>query len=190
MTSATIPNSILATMRMGPEYISHIGLRAWRYEEMLEWYGKVMGARVQHRNEFLAFITFDDEHHRMVIFKDPETVERPAAAHGVDHIGYGVRDHAHLVEIYERLRDEGILPSVRLNHRFTTSLYYHDPDGNEVEFSVDNFPTKEECSAFVLSDEMAEIGYPPFGYDFDPEELARLHRSGASAEELARIGLP
>ena len=105
----------------------------------------------------------------------PDTVERPPTASGIDHIGYGVRDHAHLVEIYERLRDMGIKPSSQLNHRFTTSIYYHDPDGNEVEFSVDNLPTKQECSDFVASDAMAEIGLPPFGYDFDPEELARLH---------------
>lgn len=177
-------------MTKGPEYISHIGLRAWKYAEMVEWYGKVMGAEVRHRNEFLAFMAFDDEHHRLVIFTDPDTVERPATAHGIDHIGYGVRDHGHLVEIYERLRDEGIMPFAPVNHRFTTSLYYRDPDGNEVEFSADNFPTKEECSAFVMSDAMAEIGYPPFGYAFDPEELARLHRSGATASELARIGLP
>ena len=102
----------------------------------------------------------------------------------------GVRDHAHLVEIYERLRDIGIKPFTQLNHRFTTSLYYHDPDGNEVEFSVDNFPTKQECSDFVASEAMAEIGMPPFGYDFDPEEMARLHHAGASISELARFGLP
>jgi len=37
---------------------------------------------------------------------------------------------------------------------------------------------------------MAEIGMPPFGYDFDPEELARLHHAGAPLTELARVGLP
>jgi len=177
-------------MTKGPGYISHVGIRARDYEGMLRWYGDVMGAEVRHQNDFLAFMTFDDEHHRMVIFKDPETVERPKAAHGIDHIGYGVRDHAHLVEIYERLRDMDIKPFAQLNHRFTTSLYYHDPDGNEVEFSVDNFPTKQECSDFVASEAMAEIGVPPFGYDFDPEEMARMHHAGASAAEIARVGLP
>lgn len=177
-------------MTNGPSYISHVGIRARKYAEMLEWYQKVMGARIDHQNDFLAFMTFDDEHHRMVIFEDPETVERPLSAHGIDHIGYGVRDHAHMVEIYERLRDMGIRPTSQFNHRFTTSLYYHDPDGNEVEFSVDNFPTKGECSAFVKSDDMTEIGHPPFGYDFDPEEMARLYHSGAAPAELARVGLP
>ena len=177
-------------MGNGPAYISHIGIRARKYREMLRWYQDVMGATVQHENEFLTFMTFDDEHHRMVIFEDPETVERPATASGVDHIGYGVRDHAHLVEIYERLRDMGVRPSTQVNHRFTTSLYYHDPDGNEVEFSVDNLPSKEACFEFVKSEDMAEIGRPPFGYEFDPEELARLYHSGADAVQMARIGIP
>ncbi len=55
---------------------------------------------------------------------------------------------------------------------------------------MDNYATKEECSAFVRGKEMAEIGRPPFAYDFDPDELAKLYHQGASAEALARIGLP
>jgi catechol-2,3-dioxygenase len=171
-------------------YISHYGIRARRLGEMIRWYKRVFRAKVQHENEFLAFMTFDEEHHRLVIFEDPETVERPATAAGVDHVGYGVASFGDLVETYERLKAEGVTPFAQLNHRFTTSLYYRDPDGNEVEFSVDNFPTKEECGAFVRGEEMAEIGRPPFGYDFDPDELARLYHDGAPAETLARLGMP
>ena len=65
-----------------------------------------------------------------------------------------------------------------------------DPDGNEVELSVDNFPTKGECEAFVRSDQMNEIGMPPFGYDFDPDQLAREYHQGASQADLAKIGVP
>ena len=173
-----------------PAYISHYGIRARRFKEMIEWYAKVFKARIQHQNEFLAFMTFDDEHHRLVIFEDPETVEKPATAAGVDHVGYGIADFGDLVRTYERLKAEGITPFAQLNHRFTTSLYYHDPDGNEVELSVDNFPTKAECDAFVRSEEMAEIGRPPFGYNFDPDELVRKYNHGAPAETLARIGMP
>lgn len=171
-------------------YISHYGIRARQLKEMVEWYAKVFGAKVQHENEFLAFMTFDEEHHRLVIFEDPETVEKPATAAGIDHVGYGLPSFGDFVATYERLKAEGITPFTQLNHRFTTSLYYHDPDGNEVEFSVDNFPTKEEASAFVRSGEMAEIGRPPFGYDFDPDELARQFHHGVPAENLARIGIP
>jgi len=170
-------------------YLSHYGIRARELGPMIDWYATVFGARVQHRNEFLAFMTFDDEHHRLVIFEDPATVPKPETAAGVDHIGYGVASFADFVAIYERLKSEGIVPFAQLNHGFTTSLYYRDPDGNEVEFSVDNFSNKEECSAFVTSDRMEPIGRPPFGYDFDPDELARMHREGASDTELAQIGM-
>ena len=173
-----------------PAYISHYGIRARRLREMIQWYTQVFRASVQHENEFLAFMTFDEEHHRLVIFEDPETVDRPSTAAGIDHVGYGLPGFGDLVETYERLKADGITPFAQLNHRFTTSLYYHDPDGNEVEFSVDNFPTKEECNAFVRSEEMAEIGRPPFGHDFDPDELASQYHQGAPAEKLARIGMP
>ena len=174
----------------GPAYISHYGIRAQRYKEMIQWYKTVFRAKIQHENEFLAFMTFDEEHHRLVIFEDPATVTKPDNAAGVDHVGYGLASLGDLVLTYERLKAGGITPFMPLNHRFTTSLYYHDPDGNEVELSVDNFSTKRECDAFVRSEQMEEIGRPPFGYAFDPDELARLYHQGVPDETLARIGLP
>ena len=109
---------------------------------------------------------------------------------GIDHVGYGLAGFGDLISTYERLKADGITPFMPLNHRFTTSLYYHDPEGNEVELSVDNFPTKGECDAFVRSEQMDEIGRPPFGYTFDPDELARLYHEGASPKQLAQIGIP
>ncbi len=173
-----------------PAYISHYGIRAQRYKEMIQWYKTVFHAKIQHENEFLAFMTFDEEHHRLVIFEDPATVAKPENAAGVDHVAYGLANFGDFVLTYERLKAEGITPFLPLNHRFTTSLYYRDPDGNDVELSVDNFSTKRECDAFMRSDQMAEIGRPPFGHTFDPDELARLYHQGVPDETLARIGLP
>ncbi|MEJ7846934.1 MAG: VOC family protein [Pyrinomonadaceae bacterium] len=171
-------------------YLSHFGIRTKQLEPMIEWYKTVFRAKVMHRNESLAFMTFDEEHHRFVIFEDEMTVKKPDSAAGIDHIGFGLLSIGDLVATYERLKDEGITPFMPMNHRFTTSLYYYDPDGNEVEFSVDNFPTKEECAGFVKSQAMAEIGKPPFGFPFKADDLAELYHQGASAGELARIGIP
>jgi catechol-2,3-dioxygenase len=172
------------------KYISHYGVRTRSLKEMIRWYQIVFNAKVQHENEFLAFMTFDEEHHRFVIWKDDATVDRPDNVAGVDHVCYGFANFGDLVETYERLKAEGVTPFLLLNHKFTTSFYYHDPDSNEVELSVDNFPTKDACNEFIRSKEMEEIGRPPFGYTFDPDELATLYHQGASKEELARIGIP
>ena len=171
-------------------YISHYGIRTKRLKEMIHWYQTVFGAKIQHENEFLAFMTFDDEHHRLVIFEDAGTVDKPQSAAGIDHVGYGVASFRELVSTYERLKAENIRPVLPLNHRFTTSLYYKDPDGNHVELSVDNFRTKEECNSFIRSDDMSEIGRPPFGYTFDPDELAQLFHRGVPEEQLAQVGIP
>ena len=47
-----------------PTQLFHVVYRIRRFEEMLSWYATVFGARVQYRNPALAFLTFDDEHHR------------------------------------------------------------------------------------------------------------------------------
>ena len=51
-------------MPIAPSSLVHVVYRTRRFEEMLAWYAKVFGARIQHRNPALAFLTFDHEHHR------------------------------------------------------------------------------------------------------------------------------
>jgi catechol-2,3-dioxygenase len=170
------------------KYISHYGIRTKKLAEMIDWYQAFFDAEIRYGNESAAFLTFDDEHHRLVLRTDPDTKEKPENIAGVDHIGIGLPDFAALVASYERLKARGIAPFLPVNHRFTTSLYYHDPEGNEIELSVDNFPSKEERAEFVASERMAAILEPPFGDVFDPDELVRRFREGAGREELAHIG--
>ncbi len=170
--------------------IGHFGLRTKDVDRAIEWYGRAFDADVRFRNEFAAFMSFDDEHHRFVIWNDGETEDKPPTAAGVDHIGFMCRDPGELAEQYERLKSLTIEPTSAVNHHFTSSLYYRDPDGNEVEISCDNLPTKEAAAAFMKSEAMTEAMVPPFfGSEFDPEELLKLHRSNAPAAQLARIGL-
>lgn len=171
--------------------LAHFGLRTRNLPKAIEWYSRALGAQVRFRNELTAFMSFDDEHHRFVLWDDGETGEKPENARGVDHIGFSCGGPSELADEYERLKEFGITPAMSVNHHFTSSLYYHDPDGNEVEITCDNMPTKVECSEFMATRAMAEAMQPPFfGSEFDPEELLRLRREGACDRQLARIGLP
>jgi catechol-2,3-dioxygenase len=170
--------------------LAHFGLRTRNLPAAIEWYSRALGAQVRFRNELAAFMSFDDEHHRLVLWDDGDTGEKPENARGVDHIGFSCGGPSDLADEYERLKGLGLKPAMSVNHHFTSSLYYNDPDGNEVEITCDNMPTKAECSEFMGTPAMAEAMQPPsFGVEFDPEELVRLRRAGVPDEELARTGL-
>ena len=171
------------------KYVSHYGLRARDLPAMIEWYKTFLDARIEFEMEVGAFMTFDDEHHRLVIFTTEDTVAKLPNAAGVEHIGIGLPSFDSLADEYERLKSRGIVPTLPVNHGFTTSLYYSDPEGNEVELTVDNFPTKQECREWMHGDKMAVAMTPPtFGYVFDPDEMVRMVRAGAPQRVLARLG--
>jgi catechol-2,3-dioxygenase len=170
--------------------IAHFGLRTTDVDRAVGWYGAAFGARTLYRDSMAAFMSFDEEHHRFVIWNDGATVPKAPDAGGVDHIGFGCASLGDLADHYARLKALGIEPTLCVNHGFTCSFYYRDPDGNEVELTADNFATKTECEAFMGSPAMHQAMEPPtFGAVFDPEDLLRLRQAGARDEQMAAIGL-
>ena len=47
---------------VAPSKFAHVVFNTHRYDEMIDWYAGVFEARVQHRDDRLAFLTYDDEH--------------------------------------------------------------------------------------------------------------------------------
>ncbi len=48
---------------------------------------------------WLLSMSFDDEHHRFVLWDDGDTGDKPENARGVDHIGFTWADHRSLLLI-------------------------------------------------------------------------------------------
>ena len=131
-----------------PTKFAHVVYQTRRYDEMLDWYQKVFEAKVVYQNPALAFLTYDDEHHRfafanMSVFRPDgaEAKERPDT--GVNHVAYTFANLGDLLENYARLKQADILPYWRIHHGMTLSLYYRDPDGNRMEFQVDTCTVAE-----------------------------------------------
>lgn len=171
------------TRRVVPAKFAHAVLATKQFKEMVDWYTTVLEAEVVHSNAMLAFMTYDDEHHRIAIAAVPGLADKPRHSVGLDHLAYTYANLGDLVFTYERLRDAGINPVVTINHGPTTSMYYRDPDGNRVELQIDNFETVEELKGFFRSDAMRNN---PIGVNFDPEELARNFHAGVPEAELKR----
>ena len=170
-----------------PAYIGHFGIRTTpeKLEQMIDWYTTFFGGSVVLRAPHAAFIRWDDEHHRMVIiaFPEHEQLKNRKTAACVYHLAFTLNSLSDLATSYEQKKAKGIIPHWPVNHGISTSMYYFDPDGNEMELQVDNFPTAEETHAFMRSEEFAEN---PIGVDFIPEDLVKRVRSGESEEAIKK----
>lgn len=179
--------------RIRPAKFVHVVYRTYRFEEMISWYRKVFDAKVQHQAPMLAFLTYDDEHHRMAFLNlsmiAPDGPQSRADLVGVDHVAYTFNSLRDLAENYGQLKDMGILPYWCLHHGITISMYYGDPDGNRMEFQVDACKTNEEANAFMRGPGFAQN---PIGVEFDPDDLlARLRAGEPEASFMTRtVHLP
>lgn len=174
--------------RIRPSRFSHVFYRTRRFEQMLAWYVQVFGARVQHRNPALVFLTHDDEHHRIAlvdlnVLQPGDTPKDRQGLVGVDHVAYTFASLEQLVDNYEQLSQSGIRPYWCIHHGVTVSMYYADPDGNQSEFQVDCFDSSERANAFMTGPEFAQN---PVGVEFDPEVLLRRRKAGRIDDFLER----
>lgn len=171
-----------------PTKFAHVLYRTRRFEQMLRWYETVFDAKVQYQNPALAFLTYDDEHHRFafanlsMLQPDGAETDRQGAI-GVDHVAYTYASLSDLFEKYAQLQGKGIRPYWCVHHGITVSMYYADPDGNQMEFQVESFSSNEAASAFMNG----QFSANPVGVEYDPDEwLARLRAGAPESDFLVR----
>lgn len=169
--------------RVVPAQLAHVVRATARLAPMVDWYRTVLGAEVVYSNDMLAFLTYDDEHHRIAIATLPGLGEAPPMVAGTDHIAFTYSSLGDLLYTYERLRGLGIEPFWCINHGPTTSMYFKDPDGNRVELQVDNMPSIESIDRWMKS---GEFDANPIGVVYDPEDLLARYRGGEAHEDLVR----
>ena len=168
-----------------PIKLSHIVLQTNRRREMIEWYCTVLGAEILYEAERISFISYDDEHHRVAFLDPGRLVDHRPDETGLHHVAFTYAGLAELVDNYLRLREIGVLPQHCVNHGVTTSMYYRDPDGNQVELLVDNFATAAEGNAYMRGRSASDKN--PVGVPYDPEDLVKQVRAGLRIEELVSI---
>ena len=165
-----------------PAKLSHAVLRTAHLKQMIEWYKTVLNAEVMFENDLIAFMTYDEEHHRIAFIAFPGVVEKPKASAGLDHLAFFYPTMSDWIATYERLKAIGITPRVGIHHGLTLSLYYRDPDDNGVELSIDNVEKAKWHDWMRNSLKDVMIGAP-----LDPEELAKKYHAGVPEADLRRF---
>ncbi|KAG7097667.1 hypothetical protein E1B28_004993 [Marasmius oreades] len=172
---------------VSPSKLAHVVLRTNKFEEQREFYKVFLGGYEVHGNDFITFITYDEEHHRIALLKTPGTKDKDFESCGLDHIAFTFETIKDLCMAYRQRKELGIEPGWCVNHGPTTSMYYRDVDGNTIETQIDNFDDPEEATRYMSRPEFAENA---MGTDFDPEELCAAVLDRGEDEAKFKMPMP
>jgi len=169
-----------------PIQLAHFVFQTRQFPEMLKWYQDVLEADIRFQNPLLAFLSFDEEHHRIALIDlctmDPDAQQKLSSAAGtVEHVSFTYASITDLLENYDRLKKMGIEPHWCVHHGMTISMYYGDPDGNHIELQVDTFDSADQANEFMLGEAFTKN---PIGVDYDPDELLEKLRNGTDVATL------
>jgi catechol 2,3-dioxygenase len=166
--------------------LHHVNLKTTRMQEMIDWYGTVVGAKPNFHFPAGAWLTNDGANHRIALITsskmsdDPQKLEHT----GIHHMAFEYTSCDELLDNYVRLKALGIVPHASLDHGMTTSFYYVDPDGNSVELQYDNFGDWQASSEWMRTS--PEFAANPIGVLVDPAKLVEARAQGASPGDLHR----
>jgi len=167
-----------------PIRLAHIVFLTADLQRMIDWYCTVLGAEVVNRNDVIAFLTYDEEHHRIALIAPPNIAPRPAGpAVGFYHSAFTYAGLPDLLATYDRLAAQGIMPRRTIHHGPTISFYYTDPDGNDVELQVDRFENARDAQDWMKGPAFTAN---PIGIDFEVEDLRRRLASGEALASIMR----
>ena len=85
-----------------PARLAHIVLRTAageQFKKMRQFYLDFLGAKVEMENEMLAFLRYDDEHHRIALVGLPGCAKR-------DRMSAGLEVNFHVIPVYDQDADE------------------------------------------------------------------------------------
>jgi catechol 2,3-dioxygenase len=166
--------------------LHHINFKTNRLQQMIDWYGLVVGSTVTHQFPGGAWLTNDAANHRIALLAVPGLSDDPdKVSHtGMHHSAFEYASMDDLLDNYVRLRDAGVTPHGCLDHGMTMSFYYLDPDGNSLELQCDVFGDWSRSKEFMVTSPDFEAD--PIGKPIDPDQIVAARDAGADAAELHR----
>ena len=169
---------------IAPIRLAHLVFRTRDMERMKNWYCNVLNAHMVNGNENIAFLTYDDEHHRIALIANKDFKEKSDdPAIGFYHVAFTYAGLSELLAHYDELSEIGIEPWRAINHGPTISLYYKDPDGNDVELQVDRFEDARDAQEWMKGEAFTNN---PIGIEIEIEDLRNDLATGKPFEEIMR----
>jgi catechol 2,3-dioxygenase len=127
-----------------PQRIAHVVIKVRDLERSRKFYTEILGMQVMKDVPQIGavFLSFNgQDHHEVALFQVGPQAEGPKMNQvGLLHFAFRLRNEEELQAAYQEFKEKGVPVTFTVNHGVTKSVYFHDPDGNELEVYSDNSP--------------------------------------------------
>ena len=165
----------------------HALLKTSRFQEMIDWYGAVVGTEPVFQAPGIAFLSNDGANHRISLAGGPQFRDNPQfrTYAGLHHLAFEYASVDDLLDTWQRLHDDyGYEPHVAVHHGMTLSFYYVDPDGNSVELQADVFGDWKKSKKWMRTSPLFKAD--PIGKFVVPAKMVAARADGVKQKEMLR----
>ncbi|MGE0826679.1 MAG: VOC family protein [Candidatus Binatia bacterium] len=125
-----------------PERIAHVVIKVRDLTVSKQFYTETLGMQVMKDVPEIkaVFLSFNGrDHHEVALFEIGQQAESPKVNQtGLLHFAFRMRNEDDLRAAYQELKEKGVPVVFTVNHGVSKSVYFKDPDGNELEVYSDN----------------------------------------------------
>ncbi len=138
--------------------IGHVVLKVRDLERSRRFYTEVLGLDVMHELPQVGMLFLASnrrDHHEIALAEvGPQAATPGDGDTGLAHVAFRLKNEDDLRAAYAELKERDVPICFTVNHGVTRSVYFLDPDGNQLEVYCDNSP-----------EEIAKMGDAYFGLE-------------------------
>jgi len=127
-----------------PERIGHVVIKVRELERSKKFYMETLGLQLMMELPPLKMAFFASngrDHHELAIAEVGADAPSPQPKQvGLVHIAFRLNDEDHLRAAYKEFKEKNVPIVFTVDHGITKSIYFRDPDGNQLEVYCDNPP--------------------------------------------------
>ena len=110
---------------ISPSKLAHVVFRTSNLKAMRKFYEDFLGGETSFDNGKAAFLSYDDEHHRIAFLSIPDLGTQHKKNNGFEHMAFTFDSLENLLFSYRQRKALGITPAWCVNHGPTVSIYYN-----------------------------------------------------------------
>lgn len=123
-----------------PKKVGHVVLKVRDLQKAEQFYTEVLGFTVVTRLKRPAgvFFSLGEQHHDLAVLAVPADAAPVTEQQvGLHHVALQVENFAALQECYRQLKAHNVTITMTIDHLITKSIYFLDPEGNQLELYCD-----------------------------------------------------